>query len=582
MNLASHTPAPRLAALGLACVAAAAMAGCFGGSSGGSGNGDEDNGNDEIGNDNGNGPGDDNGVAAGECDTTVNVASGADGLDTDAGVETIQMFALGDDLCAFDPSSGVVATLDSGLNPDNSSDVEIILPGGDPAGGGTVSGAHVDRVIYTAGDEIRSVAVVAESADLPSPERISAEDGADSIDMMFLATDYQDPDNSALAYRRTDDGQASWYAVRVGDDASASPADLDGDLGLFGPITDADTGEARGWLAHRRHDGPGTDAVVKLDPGFNQVGDEMFDSLQGLERGMQTRFDDGTIVFSESHSSQTDFYLYDPAGGDPGAVTYLGHITDTAPAHFTTSGSALFMTGRDVDGNYLWRVDASGVEVIDQAAADTTATMAVAVDDRVVWAWRTTDDSWDSELRSVAANGGTAPFVLDSLSDASDTTFVTTIRASANGWVFYNLTGMDPEARAIPADGSTDAITFQDQQWQGGSNPADTVEGFGAAPPREASEVFLVEVDASPGTIAEQRLRVLDAANPANPPVDLGALDEEAGFPSVMMTEFGLGPHRLMITGSDLVYANSRVSGSAVTLVSDTEPPPGFRLLGGF
>ena len=124
-------------ALSLALV----LAGC-----GGSSNGDDDNGE---GPDNGNGA--DNGTAATECDTGVNPATGTDGLTSDAGVETVQVFAFGDALCGFDPNSGDVFTYETGLTEDEHEGVEAVLV--DAQSGGSPSEVQAERVIYTAGNE---------------------------------------------------------------------------------------------------------------------------------------------------------------------------------------------------------------------------------------------------------------------------------------------------------------------------------------------------------------------------------------------------------------------------------------------
>lgn len=533
------------------------------------------NGDDVASDDNG-----DSDVAVGTCDGSVTLAAGTDGLSGDADMDTIQVFPFANDLCALDPSTGDIVTLDSELNPDLDSDVELVVPRGNAQGNSAATGMRVDRVIYTAEDNIRFVEVVDAGDSMPSPQRLSAEDAADDVDMMFLAADYSDPDNAGLMYRKTDgSGKADWYSVRLGDDETIAPIALDGDLTPFGPITDPDSGEAVGWLVHRSNSGQANDEILQLDLDLNPVGSALYSELEGIGRAMRMQFDDGGILLSETYSSQSDFLYYEP--GSPGTVTRVGQVSDTNPAHLTSNGEALFMTGKDSSGIYLWRVDGTEVIELDSAPSGNQPTMAIAAGDRVAWAWRTTDDSWDTTLASVTAENGSGRVELETLIDAGSTTFMTSVNAGVDGWIFYHTSGLNPTAYARPADGSTSPISHADSAWQGVSQRGEQFIPFGDLAPRDISEVFL-STAAGGATPDDHDLSVLDAANPADTPVELGTFDEQSGVPMVFMSRYGLGPHRLLVTANDLVYANTRVTGSVQTVVTDSEPGARFRLLGGF
>ncbi len=239
------------------------------------------------------------------------------------------------------------------------------------------------------------------------------------------------------------------------------------------------------------------------------------------------------------------------------------------------------MTGSDAAGTYLWRVDDTDITELDSAPGGKQPTMAIAAGDRVAWAWRTTDASWDTTLASVKAADGSDRVELETLTDAGSSTFMTSVNAGADDWIFFHTTGPNPTAYAMPVDGSASAVTHDDSAWQGVAQSGKRLVPFGDVAPRDISEVFLVTA-AGGTTPDDQDLSVIAADSPADTPVELGTLDEESGVPMVFMSHLGLGPHRLLVTGSDLVYANTRATQSAVTLVSDPEPGARFRLLGGF
>jgi len=65
----------------------------------------------------------------------------------------------------------------------------------------------------------------------------------------------------------------------------------------------------------------------------------------------------------------------------------------------------------------------------------------------------------------------------------------------------------------------------------------------------------------------------VSAEDPAGTLVSLGTVDQEVLGPSGMMPVFGLGPHRLIRVGPDLVYTNSRIRHSTQTLVRGFPEP---------
>ncbi len=522
-------------------------------------------------------------VGATECNATLSTADAGGGLTTDAGVDTLQFFVFDTELCAFDPQSGVLFSVDDGLESASSTTAgnEIAVPA-------SLSGTRIDRVIYTANNRIRAARTDHSSAAPPAPETISSEAEAGAIEEMMLAPDLQQAGAGGLAYRKARSGAPDeWFSVRVGASATDAPLPFTPLSRPIAPVIDPATDRFDGWLVLEPEGDPQTITVARYDTDLNLVATllENDDTTPGIDTHLRTWLDDGSLIIGID-----DFYFhYEPQAGSAGTLNTLGEIEERRGIDgFASDGSALYLALRSSTSSQVWRVDAGGVDMIDQVTpsgdANTRPSFVTIADDRAVWGWNTTGSvGGPSGVRSVPTTGGTA----QTLASYDETREVRSrIHGSAGGWVYYRTqqqTGaLGWEAHAVQADGSQ-AVEFVNHQWAGASTGTDAAPLIAQAPPRSVSEVFLIEAQPGFGQLDDQTLKGLSATAPTATPVEFGAL-ARTGAPLPEMTDLGFGPHRLLRPGGDDVYyVDTRAHGSARALITDPEEFMNrFRLIPGF
>lgn len=570
-----------LAAATATVLAALGLAACGGGSSS---NGDGGGG----------GGGGGGGSAIGGCDASISLASNGDGMDRGAGFDGLHYFVHGNDLCGFDPETGVAFEVDTGLDPDadGTSDVEDVLWAGDWEPGEGATGATVDRVIYTAGDEIRMVRTEGGSAAPPSPERISSEDQADSIDMMLLAPDYEDPDNALLAFRKLEGEAPVWYSTRVGNGADAPQAFGEHTVPVA-PRTNPDTGAAEGWLVAETDPDDFSRELLAVDHELEKVGDPLHEGLTVFGDGVHLRasFSDGTLMLGIPSGGDEEFYYYDSSGGNGGSLEYRGvYSGDDMPVHFRAyedDGLRVVFFTTDGDRPALYGISPQdGVGEVDDGIPDgatARAAFVIPTPGHVVWAFNDTETTGVSKVRSVEISS-TSPFIgnTETLAENDDSNRVFTAPVTASsrdGYVFFNEQNTnipedapDWQAHRVRADNAFSA-DYPGALWQGASHEGDM--------PHRASEVFMVEMEIDLMEPTEQTLFADRGAAPSGR-VELGVLDQQSQLGSnVLITGVAPGPHRLMTAGSDLVYVDTRHEDSARTVMQgesfgDLRPLPGF------
>jgi len=568
-----------LAAATATVLAALGLAACGGGS--GSSNGD------------GGGP------TIGGCDASISLADNDEGIAYGAGFHGLHYFVHGNDLCGFDPETGVAFEVDTGLDPDadGTSDVEAVLWDGTWQLGSGVSGAAVDRVIYTAGNEIRMVRTEGGSAAPPSPERISSEDQADSIDMMLLAPDYEDPDNALLAFRKLEGGEPVWYSTRVRNRIGAPQAFGENTVPVA-PRTNPDTGAAEGWLVVETDPDDFSRQLHAVNRDLEKVGDPLRSGLTGSPDGVHLRasFSDGTLMLGipEGDNESFAFYSSDENGG---SLRHSGvYSGDDTPVHFRAYQydhwdelrMVFFTTDGDRPVLYVVRPEGMVVDV-DNAVPDgatAQAAFVIPTPEHVVWAFNGTESSGVSKVRSVEVDSGDpfSPFRDgETLIENDDPyrIFTTPVTASSDsGHVFFNeqninIPGGDPDWKAhrFRAGNASSGVAYSEALWQGASH--------GGHMPHRGSEVFMVEMKLDLVEPVDQTL-FAGRAGISSERVELGVLDQQSHLGSnVLITGVAPGPHRLMTAGSDLVYVDARHEDSARTVMQgenfgDLRPLPGF------
>lgn len=557
-----------------ALAGAVALTGCGGGSSS---NGDNGNGD----------PGDNGDVsAAANCEADVAIPFGS-GLDTDAGFDPLNHFYVFDDkLCGFLPSSGEGFEADSGLVPDDGgADVEVVIWSGDAATGGGLENVEVDRVVYTADDEIRFAKATTGSAGDPEIGRISTEDEAFDITVMrpgFSTTDGSDH----LAYIKNEE----WFSVTVGGGAGADPQAFGDNQAPLGALYEDNS--ITGWLVHDGNQGT-VQAVHPQDLDQDLYGgDALIDDAGGMAFfvSVTAQFEDSTTIVQVLDNDESQFYQIDPAEDEADdAADNLGNIESETITARASRGDTLFAAAEVNNRAHLYRIDEGGVTRIDQGDVDTEPVFMVPTDDRVVWGVRDEEAQIDQVVSVTHAGSGEE--TLAQSPSGEETLFGTAVMGSANGWVYFNEVGVaaggfEMAAYAAQADGS-DTRTFEDAQWQGASNPAD-VFVLTPAGGQRISEVFLVETEnPDPALESPQTIKAFDATDPDPEDnarfVNLGQLEEEATGPAVLMGSIGLGPHRFITTGNDLVHVDTSSSSNASeTVVTDPEDVPRFRTISGF
>lgn len=548
---------------------------------------DEDTGSDEE------DAGEDDEVAPAACETTLELADEANGLDSGADAQHLQYFAFEELLCAFDPDSGEAFEVDSGLNP--ISELTILTPDKEdesrkPVVARDDDGAlYVDRIVYLADGELRSATTDA-TADSPPEPRI-----IDSTSSTFMiAPDLNDPDRGGIAYGPYFGG--GWRAKRLGDDESTESHSFGEERFAAAPITDWDSGEAIGWLAMERHDGtPARMAVLKTDLDGEQQGDLLIEPTGDL-RNVLVFFDaqlrDGSWIFSAGHDSTFDpephlkFFHYDRSENTAeyvgSLVTDFDSSTNEMEMKRATDGSAAYVIGRDVDDTaQLARIDGQGVEVIDREDHPDTdrswPEFVAAGDDHIVWAWSSGGfGSSPLQVRAWNKSEETMETIFELGPDdrsIEDTAFV------GGGHVFFTTRNGGNWAHAIDLDTGDEQLFDDNMHWVGSSLPSDAYIPYGVSRAdgyayrseetltlvSEVSEVFLADRD---------DVSVVSASEPSTA-VELGETD---GTRNLSMNAFGLGPHRLLRVEDRLYYADASTEDSLRLLIDDSDEADETRL----
>ncbi len=537
------------------------VAACGGGGGGGGGNG------------NGGGGGGGSGSSTTACTASIDTG-GTGGLSGGADYQGLHYYLNEDQLCGLDPSSGVSFLVDSGVGGPHPVPVLTGTPAHVPTDdtSGLVDGRGVHGVVYVTDEGLRYARTEGGSDAPPSPEEVANLTGDADVGAIRVAIDYANPSDTAVAYARLEDEDgsitATWHQTTLD---GGSIIDFDADHVPVTSISNFEAGSPEGWIVH---DQASSEAIV-VDFDGNTVGDPL--ELEGEDAPATithlshvTDFDDGESLLSASNDgSEFRFLLHDPAAGQ---LSKLGEDPNGNPlgrdllALETSDGEAFYYL--DGEGPVtLHKVDANGSTQLETAGPDPSqGAFLVATDDRLVWGWNdgsSVDEITESEVRAAAKDGSS----LESLYSGAGA-LSTVVRGSASGWVFFTEaelsgTSLTSDAHAVMADDGGQQKTFPDAAWQGASHPEDAAyEAELATQPVE--HVFLVE-----GTNDE--LFVVDAATPgdADSKVSLGALEQDNLLgPSVMMSNFGLGPHRLMKSVNDLVYADVRAADSAQTVMA--------------
>lgn len=552
------------------------LSGCLGGSSSSGG---------------GNGGGDDGGAGAvaGGCSANISLASGGGGLTGHADFDGIHYFVHGNDLCALDPTSGTAFTVDSGVDPsgDGTKDVEVVLWGGGWSAGNGPENGVIDRVIYTADNQIRAARVEGGSGAPPLPERISSEANAFDIDMMRLASDYANPDNSALAYRKLDeDNNPHWYGVRVGDGENVDPVAFPDNTRPLAPLLDGDTGSATGWLVVEPDQLGLSGDVHRLDLDLEMQDEGMIPNVHAVVGPfVRAHFRDGSMVIGALDLDDNEtFWYYDPTSDDLQAMGTFDW-DDGLPGHFAAKESKkVFFTHAEDHQVSLYAIDHTGVSTVDTSPSGQgiNAAFVVTTENHVVWAFNDQQGNGASEVRRLTAQGDVQTLASN---DDPDAQLFTPVLGSADGWVFFHEQSLGQSmawtAHAVNAGDTSDRHEFGDSMWVGASHPAEIFSGIGAAPVGTVSEVFLVEAEPDHMAETDQHLKAVNGADPTDV-VDLGVLDQSVQLaPTVMMSNVALGPYRLMTAMNDLVFADTSNEDSARTVMTeenfgDIRTLPGF------
>ena len=220
-------------------------------------------------------------------------------------------------------------------------------------------------------------------------------------------------------------------------------------------------------------------------------------------------------------------------------------------------------------------------ELDDAGTPETWSVLLQLVGDRILWAWEEVESGAGGEVRAVKKDGTEAEVI----ANADDSTTFDSPVADTHwfqlhrhtDWGFYNekeagLLSSQWSAHAVELGGDGE-VEHQDSVWQGASYQRHAGTGYFPSvsfSPRSMSEVFLVEKEGGTSEEQPQKLYVADAADPETL-VDLGELGESDVMPDVTMSRAGFAPHRLIADGDDLVYVNTRHTGSAETLLVDEE-----------
>lgn len=539
---------------------------------------------------NGGGEEDDEDVPA-SCEATVELASGGGGLESGSDIQHLQYFGFEDLLCAFDPDAGVAFEVDSGLNPISDLSTKEDQTRQPVLARNDDGDLYVDRVLYLADGELRTVSTDGTAETPPVPRTItSVNENAitQGRGRIRIAADLNDPDRGGVGY-------GFGRIRRLDDDESASGSTGGSHLG--GPITDWESGDALGWLVMEEHDGTPTEmSAYKVDLDGEQQGELLIEptaDLRGMGLFSDAQLHDGSWIFSTGHDGdlmgdeERKFFYYDRASASGeylGSVPTFDSSSDRRNLIRATDGSALYVTGKNLDDMaYLARVDADGVEILDTGEhSDLDRTwpyFVVAGEDHIVWAWvRHGFGDSPLEVRVWNKTESTMETLLERDADEGslgENIFI----GEGHLFLSFSDTG-DGSAQAVAVDLETgDETTYEGMEWIGVTSPGDAFVPHGVGQANEydshgertftqvvgVSEVFMVGPEA---------VSVVSASDPSTA-VELG---EVGNHRNLSMTALGFGPHRLLRSGDVLYYADVETQDSLRVVIDDTNGADDTRL----
>ena len=508
-------------------------------------------------------------------------------------------FLAGDTLCATHPEApGDPVRIDSGV--DTEPPFFTLLSADDPE----LEPLEITGLLYASSGHIRFVEAGTDAAVIPEPRQISSEDGADRICTARLARgDFETA--PALIYGKADEqcppDPFQWFQVSLTTDEELAPSPVFMLRDVVSPVytDDGYIWEFDGWLALH-----GTqNSIIRL----GEFGGQMGDALAGAESlAHLATFDDGTqLVMARTPGTtpQDNFYLYEPEEGPAeGTLTQIGDdnaayaLSEDADvnAPFTWTGDTFYFvdnTGLVEDENnpgellehpLLRQVNADGVETLAEGPSDYSGDFVIAFGGGFVAWGLNPDDSADPAIIEVGSPTDTFEEVFSEPGHVS-----APIHGAMETYFFVNHATLSAaqDGEALVFDGPIDATTsYENAAWVGASHAIRYAPATGLP---EITELFLVEdnqIAVEPGASpdATQELFVVDPNEPGTR-YSLGELDQATFGPDVNMTPFAYGPHRLMRSAGDLIYANTRDQGSARTIKQGSEDPePNLLFIDGF
>lgn len=533
---------------------------------------------------------DDGIVTALDCAAQVAVPDNGEGLTTNANYQGLHYYALGTNLCAFDPGAGTAFEVDRTAS-------DALTPAftlySEDSGGASIQG-----LVYIRDNHLRFTPTGQHSASAPpSPRQISSEDRADEVSRLFAGFDRSDSDRVSIAYRLPmPDGVDEWFATELSDTDTVAPTPFGTNRRPLGPVNSAD-GQLTGWILHDSSAEKDDLVLVSID-NVNEDEQTLKADLNSASVNFMVQLDSGGSIIAVVRPGETEFFHLDPGTSSVTSVGSIPAEVDGTNSAFATNGEVLYVaqTVSDAEGDNqarLYRVDTDPAQFreIDRASQnDTVPAQVTTTDFAVAWAWNT----------RLSLDGPSGVFLVQD--DAEDA--VTTIRdnaASDNNRVFSSLARGSQENRiyfternkntggayrafavnTTQPDTPDIAVEMENARWVGSSQPAGVHERIGVTPPARMSEVFLTRL-----TTDGAELLAFDAGNPG---VDTGSVvlgpvrsGTSSRPPAPSITAFGLGPHRVIQTGNDLRVLDSRHSDSLRTLATESSFQPVIETFPGF
>ncbi len=543
------------------------------------------------------------------CDQTLDFPNNDEGVADGATAQYkgLRYVALGDELCAIDTEDGSASTamplegVEGMLEPV----LTIYDVGADESD-------RVKAVVFPSGNQLFK-ATAGEGESAGSTSAFSGEDQASGIDYFRGTIDMQAPESTPLTYRMQDEGK--WSAVNLDDPeagAEGAPRDFPEGYVPLGPIHN-DFSETTGWIV------VDNDAkLATVDIGDEAEVTEYRESDinagptgAGFITTLDTGNGDPTVIL---RVGADEFVAYDPDEDEFDSLgTVSGSLSDLE-ARYATDGENVFVAYTHDNDNeaVLYRISEQDdpVEELDRAGAayDTAPAFVIATSDRVVWGWNPSDgEDEGSEVVSMEADGSDDVVILDTAAGGTDTGHAVSTPVTGpadDNTVFFNELNMSPEfggegsgdpafkAHAADATAESDPVleTYEDAQWQGSNAESLAEKRRGAVTSWSVSEIFISQQNDE----GESELRVVPGNDPSDdtylgdlsPTVTIGNLNDDlddlSGPQMVIMRNFGLGPYRLMMVGSDLVMVDTRHRNSLITLAVEDPTDPSISLFRAF